>query len=315
MNLYEDKENFQTLITKTSEYMKIPEFFIEKDYWVTFLLRNLSLSPYVNQVVFKGGTSLSKAFGCIERFSEDIDLALAEPSLGDAKRKTLMKDIEKAVSKGLLYIKDYPQEEKRGRNRKTFYEYPRLDNNAAISPVKEIIQLEINTFTHPFPFEKHSIGTFIYKFLKDNQFNDSIEHYSLNPFSVNVLSLERTLFEKMLSLIRLSYEGSSSLRSKIRHFYDIASIMKMYNFSADSPDIFKSALEDDKTNATFAGKWLEVPLYKAPLFEKFKDIWADLSSTYKNELLKLIWSEKIISENEISKSFERIADFIQRNSK
>ncbi|HNX60982.1 MAG TPA: nucleotidyl transferase AbiEii/AbiGii toxin family protein, partial [Spirochaetota bacterium] len=75
--------------------MKIPEFFIEKDYWVTFLLRNLSLSPYVNQVVFKGGTSLSKAFGCIERFSEDIDLALAEPSLGDAKRKTLMKDIEK----------------------------------------------------------------------------------------------------------------------------------------------------------------------------------------------------------------------------
>ncbi|HNX60416.1 MAG TPA: nucleotidyl transferase AbiEii/AbiGii toxin family protein, partial [Spirochaetota bacterium] len=221
----------------------------------------------------------------------------------------------KEVSKGLVYIKDHPQEEKRGRNRKTFYEYPRLDNNAAISPVKEIIQLEINTFTHPFPFEKHSIGTFIYKFLKDNQFNDSIEHYSLNPFSVNVLSLERTLFEKMLSLIRLSYEGSSSLRSKIRHFYDIASIMKMYNFSADSPDIFKSALEDDKTNATFAGKWLEVPLYKAPLFEKFKDIWADLSSTYKNELLKLIWSEKIISENEISKSFERIADFIQRNSK
>ncbi|MBP9023942.1 MAG: nucleotidyl transferase AbiEii/AbiGii toxin family protein [Spirochaetes bacterium] len=63
MNLHNDEENYQALITKTSEYMKIPEFFIEKDYWVTYLLCNLSQSRYVNDIVFKGGTSLSKAYG------------------------------------------------------------------------------------------------------------------------------------------------------------------------------------------------------------------------------------------------------------
>ena len=59
---------------------------IEKDFWVCLVLKLLFLkSPYGQSLVFKGGTSLSKAYGLIERFSEDIDLVLDWKLIGFGK--------------------------------------------------------------------------------------------------------------------------------------------------------------------------------------------------------------------------------------
>jgi predicted nucleotidyltransferase component of viral defense system len=55
---------------------------LEKDFWVCWLLGILFDSPFAEALVFKGGTSLSKVFGAIERFSEDIDLSLSPEFLG-----------------------------------------------------------------------------------------------------------------------------------------------------------------------------------------------------------------------------------------
>ena len=54
----------------------LPQSAIEKDWWVTAVLKALSKTSIANQLIFKGGTSLSKGWGVIERFSEDIDLAI-----------------------------------------------------------------------------------------------------------------------------------------------------------------------------------------------------------------------------------------------
>ena len=54
----------------------LPQSAIEKDWWVTAVLKALSMTSIANQLIFKGGTSLSKGWGVIERFSEDIDLAI-----------------------------------------------------------------------------------------------------------------------------------------------------------------------------------------------------------------------------------------------
>lgn len=106
MNLH-NTQDFKDAITAASEHLKIREAYIEKDYWVTYVLKNLSRSPFKDNVVFKGGTSLSKVHKCIERFSEDIDLALLDiENLGDSKRKSLMKDIEASISAGLNCIPD-----------------------------------------------------------------------------------------------------------------------------------------------------------------------------------------------------------------
>lgn len=58
MNLHENSQVFTELVIATADSFKIPEVYVEKDYWVTRALMQLSQSEYVEQVVFKGGTSL-----------------------------------------------------------------------------------------------------------------------------------------------------------------------------------------------------------------------------------------------------------------
>ena len=70
MNLHSNKTLFENIIRATSEKYKINPIFIEKDYWITKALYHLSNSEYSENVVFKGGTSLSKAYQIIQRFFE-----------------------------------------------------------------------------------------------------------------------------------------------------------------------------------------------------------------------------------------------------
>lgn len=79
MNLHSNKEVFQEFVQFAAQAMRVPESYVEKDYWVTRALRNLSVPALSSRVVFKGGTSLSKAYNFINRFSEDIDLAVCIP--------------------------------------------------------------------------------------------------------------------------------------------------------------------------------------------------------------------------------------------
>ena len=82
----DDRTLFQDVILLVSERANVAADIVEKDYYVTMILRLLSGANY--PVVFKGGTSLSKAFGIIDRFSEDIDITFME-HLGENRRKRL----------------------------------------------------------------------------------------------------------------------------------------------------------------------------------------------------------------------------------
>ena len=82
----ENRELFRDAILLTSQRLEVSEDIVEKDYYVTLILKKLSLIEY--PVVFKCGTSLSKAFQVIDRFSEDIDITFTE-HLGEARRKKL----------------------------------------------------------------------------------------------------------------------------------------------------------------------------------------------------------------------------------
>lgn len=74
------------LFTQSAAETGLPPFHVEKDFWVCWVLSAFFGSAEVGQhLTFRGGTSLSKAWGIIERFSEDIDLAMARPWLGTAK--------------------------------------------------------------------------------------------------------------------------------------------------------------------------------------------------------------------------------------
>lgn len=86
MYLHEDKETFKDIIEQVSDHTGRATAIIEKDYYVTLILR--LLSEKLSNCVFKGGTSLSKGFHAINRFSEDIDITFDE-HIGEGKRKRL----------------------------------------------------------------------------------------------------------------------------------------------------------------------------------------------------------------------------------
>ena len=118
MKLHEDKILFREAIEAAAQHLKLRPVFVEKDYWVTHVLRNLGLSKFSNTVVFKGGTSLSKAYQCIDRFSEDIDLAILSPGTYTGNQlKNLLKEVTETISKGLHVIEGHSAEKKAGRMR------------------------------------------------------------------------------------------------------------------------------------------------------------------------------------------------------
>ena len=314
MNFHLDKE-FEDAVNAASEYFKLRTVLIEKDYWVTYVLKNLSQSEFFEKVIFKGGTSLSKAHNCIERFSEDIDLALLnKEKLSNDKCYKLMKRIEPEITKELKSIDGKPGD-KMEKKRVTYYSYPRIIKGE-IGVVKDKIQIEINTFTNPVPYEEKHIQSFVGQFLSINGMTDLVTKHQLEPFKLLVLTRERTFFEKLLSLIRLSYAGADSLREKIRHFYDMYKLYQQEDlgerlFFETNFNLINLALQDDSSSNVFSGDWIKNKLSASPLFIDINGLWKELESTYRKELGELIWHNNLPSSEEIISLLIKIKVFLE----
>ena len=90
-SLYLDTELFMELVHTSSEDLKIPIQLIEKDYHISRILRAIVQKFLMNQKsVFKGGTSLSKAYQLIDRFSEDVDFAVISGNMSGNQVKMLL---------------------------------------------------------------------------------------------------------------------------------------------------------------------------------------------------------------------------------
>lgn len=90
MILHKNKSLFIDAVTITARQLNIPAIYVEKDYWVTFALHTIFHDDIGKETVFKGGTALSKCFGLIGRFSEDIDLIVLRKE-GDSGNKLINK--------------------------------------------------------------------------------------------------------------------------------------------------------------------------------------------------------------------------------
>jgi predicted nucleotidyltransferase component of viral defense system len=221
MNLHHDKKLFSDTLRAASQHLDIKLEFVEKDYWITLVLSRLAESKYVNESVFKGGTSLSKGYNLIERFSEDLDVAIINVQGKKGNEiKTIIRTIEKEITIDLKELQIDDVTSKGSRFRKSVFEYTATekgnDNNKLI--------IEINSFANPFPYERLTIRSMVFDFLMQTGNEKYIEQYGLQPFKVNVLSKEQTLLEKTISLIRFSFEENAieSTSEKIRHFYDLS---------------------------------------------------------------------------------------------
>jgi len=98
------------LINQMYEETKLPQVIIEKDLWVTSVLRALFALPYAENLSFKGGTSLSKCWNLIERFSEDVDIAINREYFGFFGDTFTIKQISKNLRKAACkFIRNHLQ--------------------------------------------------------------------------------------------------------------------------------------------------------------------------------------------------------------
>lgn len=319
MNLHESTDLFREVINAASGHFGIREVFIEKDYWVTYILKNISQSPHYPHVVFKGGTSLSKAHRLIERFSEDVDLAvITDADMTANQIKQRLRTIGKGITTGLTEIHDPARTSKGSKIRKTLHAYNKVTQLNDFAQASDHVFLEINSFTRPHPYTPKEITSFIRDFLMEKEPSLTKEH-GLTPFTINVLDVERTCVEKILALVRASWADDpiGTLGRKIRHMYDLHMIIRQPGFndflnSNDFIDLIRMVQADDRENAEFRGAWSEKPLSESLLFKQIDSTWDKLTRVYLHDFSPLVFGT-LPSPSEIKQTIvilsERLRDF------
>lgn len=230
----------QTL-AQTANEKGLPAFVIEKDWWVCIILKAIFQSKYADSIIFKGGTSLSKAYQLIDRFSEDIDLIIDRHLLGfdELKSNTQIKKLRKAS--GGFIINEFREElivqlEQLGI-KADLYEIKYNDHvddtsdpntleiyyNSVVPVSNAYIQqrvlLEMGARSLIEPSEQKSIVSFVDEQYKDLEFAE-------RPFNVQVVVPTRTFIEKTLLLHEEFAKPIDKVRTDrlTRHFYDLDKI-------------------------------------------------------------------------------------------
>ena len=296
MNLHENSELFADAVTITAQRMKLPEIYVEKDYWVTLALQRIFTSPLAEFTIFKGGTALSKCFSFINRFSEDIDLVLVkEPHLSANQLKERLKRISKVVAAFLPEIEIAGITNKKGMIRKTAHAYSRVFTGD-FGQVRDLIILESSWLGSSEPTITGRVSSFIYEMMQTSGQDALASQYDLLPFDVLLLAPTRTLCEKIMSLVRFSYSEKPlvDLRNKIRHVYDLHQLLQQEDISAffDSAD-FDTMLhkvgKDDEISFRNNKDWLYNHPAQALVFAALDHVWPELRGTYNGAFKNLVF--------------------------
>ncbi len=314
MKLHQDIKLFSDTLRAASQHLDIKLEFVEKDYWITLVLSRLAKSKYVDESVFKGGTSLSKGYNLIERFSEDVDIAIINNNEKTGNEiKNIIRTIEKEITSDLTELQMDGITSKGSRFRKSVFEY--ITSEKANANNKLII--EINSFANPFPFQRLTIKSMVFDFLTQTKNEKYIEQYNLQSIEVNVLSKEQTILEKMVSLIRFSFKENTveSISEKIRHFYDLFYLMKnpecIEFVASDSfKKQFNAILQHDREMFEEPTGWQTKSISDSPLVANFSIVWEQLKEKYRTELSALAY-RPIPGEKEVAECFEKLIERIQ----
>ncbi|QQS30384.1 MAG: nucleotidyl transferase AbiEii/AbiGii toxin family protein [Sphingobacteriales bacterium] len=224
------------IFTEIATQLGMKPFAVEKDWWVSRTLEIIFQMPIAEHLVFKGGTSLSKAWKLINRFSEDIDLAIEREFFGfagelgknqrDKLRKvagayttgTFLEELKQAfAAKGFSGLNFEVVEAKDSDQDPRVLEiyYPNV-----IEPDTEYIlprvQIEVSCRSLREPFTVRSFGALVDEFYVGKDFAEPL-------FEVPTVNAERTFLEKLFLLHEEFHRPADKMRVDrlSRHLYDV----------------------------------------------------------------------------------------------
>ncbi len=216
--LHENKEEFINAVNLASKRFGVLPIIAEKDYYVTMILR--VLSERLDFIVFKGGTSLSKCYKAIKRFSEDIDLT-SDKKLSQGQMRKLKDAIKSTADEIGLKIPNIDET----RSRRNYNQYvmgyessvPALINTVQNSVLLETAFAEISFPTVVLPVRSY-IGDMMME-----EAPEELSHYLLEPFDMKVQGLDRTLTDKVFAVC--DYYMQNKVKNHSRHLYDIYKLL------------------------------------------------------------------------------------------
>lgn len=244
-------------LEQTAQKLGLPQKAVEKDWWVTQTLRALFLTPSQEFLIFRGGTSLSKCWNLIERFSEDIDIGLNAAAFGESysenptgnfitrlKRKgceytstVLLNQLKESfaqigipVEKLKLYFDEVKPNVPDKDPQSIFVEYPSLfDPNPYLA---DKVKIEVGVRSGKEPKTTVQVTSLV---------STAFDHSVLeeNPVTVTVVGAQRTFLEKIF-LLHEEFLKPEKIKTErmSRHLYDLLMLSKT--------DICRDALGNDE---------------------------------------------------------------------
>ena len=253
---------------------------------------------FLHNIVFKGGTSLSKCHKAINRFSEDIDITI-DTAISQGQKKKVKEAIEEVSS--LLGLSILNIDETRSRRDYNRYEiaYNSIQQSKDFA-VQPMVFLETSYTAVSFPVVELDVHNYIGDMMTDEA-PDYIEQYQLSPFKMKVQGLDRTLADKVFAIC--DYYLQRKVNGHSRHLYDIFKLLPLVPQSEE----FKNLVQDvrsvraESPVCPSAKDGVDVPaLLKKIIEENYRPDYNNVTEKLLEEDLKyddVIVALKTITEN------------------
>ncbi len=270
---YEWKEIIETVAREIGRN----EQMVEKDTIQSMFLYELAKSEL--PFVFKGGTSLSKAYNLIDRFSEDIDLSMnRRPTQSE---RVQSKELIIGIAEGLGLILANPEDIK------SRYDYNKyvFQYGSMFADVPLEIIIETSYYQAVYPVEKHIVGSFVGKFCLDRGISLPIP-FEAAEVIMNVQSVERTFIDKVFAVCDYRIQNMQDRDS--RHLYDICKLFGVVELNQQLDELIDEVRDDrmqSKNNPSAQLQYNIPGMLHEIIHSRFYE------SDYKNVTQKLLYEE------------------------
>lgn len=247
----DDYDEWKEIIETVAREIGRTEQMVEKDTIQSMFLHELAKSEL--PFVFKGGTSLSKVYNLIDRFSEDIDLSMSRKPTQSERIKS--KELITDIANGLGMILRNPDEIKsRYDYNKYVFSYESMYSEMPL----EII-IETSFYQTVYPVEKYMVGSFVGKFCKDRDIVLPIS-FEAAEVLMNVQTIERTFVDKVFAICDYKIQNMQDRDS--RHLYDICKLLGLVKFNHELDELIDKVREDRMSSKNNPSAQLEYNIPK-----------------------------------------------------
>lgn len=295
--LHENREMFFAAINLAAEKYDVLPVIVEKDYYVTMVLRGLA--SRLDYVVFKGGTSLSKCYKIIKRFSEDIDITIDKKiSQGEMKKlKTVIKDIAEELNLRIPNIDET-------RSRRSYNRYI-LEYDSVVDQRDDAIQtavlMETSFAEVSFPTVELPVHSYIGDIMSEEA-PDQINNNNLDLFDMKVQRMDRTLVDKVFAVC--DYYLQDRVKRHSRHLYDIHKLLAVVTLDDNFKKLVCDVRQERANTSICPSAQPEVDVQNLLGYVIEKEIYKDDYESITEKLLEetVPYDEAIKSLKEIVKS-------------